>query len=43
MPQAITKPEIISREKIVTKMAKDSKLSYSPRMHVSMWGNQRGK
>ena len=43
MPQAITKPEIISREKIVTKMAKDSKLSYSPRMHVSMWGNQLGK
>ena len=43
MPQAITKPEIISREKIVTKMAKDSKLSYSPRMHVSMWGNQRGR
>ena len=43
MPQAITKPEIISREKIVTKMAKDSKLSYSPRLHVSMWGNQRGK
>ncbi len=43
MPQAITKSEIISREKIVTKLAKDSKFNYSPRMHVSMWGNQRGK
>ena len=43
MPQATTKSEIISREKIVSKMAKESKLSYSPRMHVSMWGNQRGK
>ena len=43
MPQATTKSEIISREKIVSKLAKDSKLSYSPRMHVSMWGNQRGK
>lgn len=43
MPQATTKSEIISRENIVLKLAKDSKLSYSPRMHVSMWGNQRGK
>ena len=43
MPQATTKPEIISREKVVSKIAKNSKLSYSPRMHVSMWGNQRGK
>ena len=43
MPQATTKSEIISREKIVSKLAEDSKLSYSPRMHVSMWGNQRGK
>ena len=43
MPQAVTKSEIISREKIVTKLAKDSKLGYSPRMHVSMWGSQRGK
>jgi len=43
MPQATTKSEIISREKIVSKLAKDYKLSYSPRMHVSMWGNQRGK
>ena len=43
MPQASTKSEIISREKIVSKIAKNSKLRYSPRMHVSMWGNQRGK
>ena len=43
MPQATSKSEIITREKIVSKLAKDSKLSYSPRLHVSMWGNQRGK
>ena len=43
MPQASTKSEIISREKIVSKIAKNSKLRYSPRIHVSMWGNQRGK
>ncbi len=43
MPQATTKSEIITREKTISKLAKDSKFSYSPRMHVSMWGNQRGK
>ena len=43
MPQASTKSEIISREKIVSKIPKNSKLRYSPRIHVSMWGNQRGK
>ena len=43
MPQATTKREIISREEIVSKLAKNHKFRYSPRMHVSMWGNQRGK
>ena len=43
MPQATTKMEIITREEIVSKSAKNHKFRYSPRMHVSMWGNQRGK
>jgi organic radical activating enzyme len=43
MPQATTKMEIISREEIVSKLAKNHKFRYSPRTHVSMWGNQRGK
>ena len=43
LKQAILDNEVITSPENISKLAKDSKLSYSPRMHVSMWGNQRGK
>ena len=42
MTQAITKEEMLAREKNVFFMAKKSNLGFSPRMHVIKWGNQRG-
>ena len=43
MTQASTKEEIRSREKSVSELAKLNNFSFSPRLHVAMWGAQRGK
>ena len=43
MTQASTKEEIRSREKSVSDLAKLNNFSFSPRLHVAMWGAQRGK
>ena len=43
MTQASTKEEMNVREKTVFFMSKKNNLGFSPRMHVSKWGNQRGK
>ena len=42
MTQASTKEEMAEREKAVFFLSKKNNLSYSPRMHVVKWGNQRG-
>ena len=43
MTQASTKEEIHSREKSISELAKLHHFSFSPRLHVAMWGAQRGK
>ena len=43
MTQASTKEEINIREKSISKLAKSNNFAFSPRLHVAMWGSQRGK
>ena len=43
MTQASTKEEISIREKSISKLAKSNNFAFSPRLHVAMWGSQRGK
>ncbi len=43
MTQASTKEEISAREKPISDLAKLNNFSFSPRLHVAMWGAQRGK
>ena len=43
MTQASTKEEISMREKSISKLAKSHNFVFSPRLHVAMWGSQRGK
>jgi 7-carboxy-7-deazaguanine synthase len=43
MTQASTKEEIYMREKSISKLAKSHNFAFSPRLHVAMWGSQRGK
>ena len=43
MTQASTKEEIRAREKSISELAKTNNFLFSPRLHVAMWGAQRGK
>ncbi len=43
MTQATTKEELLERESNVFLMSKENDLGFSPRLHVTKWGNQRGK
>ena len=43
MTQAITKEEILEKEKNVFTISKKNNLGFSPRLHVMKWGSQRGK
>jgi len=43
MTQASTKEEISAREKPISDLAKLNNFLFSPRLHVAMWGAQRGK
>ena len=43
MTQATTKEEISAREKSISELAKTNNFLFSPRLHVAMWGAQRGK
>ena len=43
MTQASTKEEISMREKSISKLAQSHNFAFSPRLHVAMWGSQRGK
>jgi len=43
MTQASTKEEVRIREKSISELAKSNNFAFSPRLHVAMWGSQRGK
>ncbi len=43
MTQASTKEEISMKEKSISELAKLHNFSFSPRLHVALWGSQRGK
>jgi organic radical activating enzyme len=43
MTQATTKEELLERESNVFLMSKENDLGFSSRLHVTKWGNQRGK
>ena len=43
MTQAMTKEEILAKEKNVFTISKKNNLGFSPRLHVMKWGSQRGK
>jgi len=43
MTQASTKEEIHMREKSISELAKSNNFVFSPRLHIAMWGSQRGK
>ena len=43
MTQATTKEDLLERESNVRLMSKENDLGFSPRMHVTKWGSQRGK
>ena len=43
MTQASTKEEICIREKSISELAKSHNFVFSPRLHIAMWGSQRGK
>ena len=43
MTQASTKEEISARENSISELAKANNFLFSPRLHVAMWGAQRGK
>ena len=43
MPQASDKNELSLRKPVVFELSKTHDLGYSSRMHIEMWGNQRGK
>ena len=43
MTQAITKEEILEKEKNVFTISKKNNLGFSPRLHVMKWSSQRGK
>ena len=43
MTQASTKEEVRSREKSISELAKQHNFVFSPRLHVALWGSQRGK
>ena len=43
MTQAVTKEEILAKEKNVFTISKKNNLGFSPRLHVMKWGSQRGK
>ena len=43
MTQATTKEDIRTREKSISQLAKEHNFLFSPRLHVAMWGTERGK
>ena len=43
MTQASTKEEIRIRENSISELAKSHNFVFSPRLHIAMWGSQRGK
>ena len=43
MPQGTTKESILEKSRWITDYAKKSNFAFSTRLHVLLWGNQRGK
>lgn len=43
MPQATGKTEYILRKDVIRSLSKSHNLGFSPRIHVEIWGNQRGR
>jgi len=43
MPQASTKNELLKCKNHISKLSKSHNFAFSNRMHVELWGNQRGK
>jgi 7-carboxy-7-deazaguanine synthase len=42
MPQAKTREELLSRSPIVAEACKRTGLRFGPRLHIELWGQQRG-
>jgi len=43
MPQAKTKEELATIEGSIASLANSNNLGFSSRLHVKLWGTQRGK
>ncbi len=42
MPQGIDEHEVNARQKWLVELCKETGYRYSPRLHLNIWGNQRG-
>ena len=42
MPQSLDQTDIFQRQKWLVELCKNNGYRYSPRLHVDIWGNQRG-
>ena len=43
MPEGVTPEEIYQRAAWITEACKRERFRYSPRLHIDLWGNQRGR
>jgi len=43
MPESQTKSQLYQRQPIIKQLSKSSNFGYSTRMHILLWGDQRGK
>jgi 7-carboxy-7-deazaguanine synthase len=42
MPQGITREELHERARWIVELCKEHGFSYTPRLHIELWGNRRG-
>ncbi|HEY3304022.1 MAG TPA: 7-carboxy-7-deazaguanine synthase QueE [Candidatus Binatia bacterium] len=42
MPQGTTKEELAERATWIVELCKEHRFSYTPRLHIELWGNRRG-
>ena len=43
MPQAVIRDELLAKSRMVADMCKRAGFAFSPRLHVLLWNNKRGK
>ncbi len=43
MPQAATRQQYLKTAPVVAELCKQTGLSFSPRLHILLWNNQRGR